>query len=397
MAFGIGGGGLLGGVTGGLFGSGVGAANDAIETLQGVQLPKIEQMKIYLEEQVQQGKMTPEEAKVYLQEQSRMEDIEIDPSLRAAQMDALAGLQEVVDQDGMDARSRARVSQIQNDVMTSQRGNREAILQNQRSRGLGGSGMELAAQLQSQQAGANQASQMAMAEAALAEQRKMEALRGMADMGTSIRGQDFGEQERIAKAADYINQFNTNAKQQTGNFNTSNRNRSQEYNLNSAQRIADNNTNIRNEQEQFNKGLVQQNFNNQIQKAGGVADAYFGKSKIDQEQSKRDQEFTGSMLEGAGSFINSDKNLKKDVERFDAESFLNELTGYKYNYKKPEKHGQGEQVGIMAQDLERTEVGPMLVENSPEGNKGIDYSKAGGPIFASLASLNERLKELEGK
>ena len=55
--------------------------------------------------------------------------------------------------------------------------------------------------------------------------------------------------------------------------------------------------------------------------------------------------------------------------------------------------GEGKQVGVMAQDIEK-EV-PQMVQDTPEG-KVVDYNKAGGPILASMASLHDRLKKLEG-
>jgi hypothetical protein len=88
----------------------------------------------------------------------------------------------------------------------------------------------------------------------------------------------------------------------------------------------------------------------------------------------------------------SDINAKKDIEPFDASAFLDDLTPTKYRYKDP-KDGEGKQVGVMAQDVEQ-EV-PQMVEDTPEG-KMLNYNKAGGPIFASLADLHDRLKRLEG-
>ncbi len=89
----------------------------------------------------------------------------------------------------------------------------------------------------------------------------------------------------------------------------------------------------------------------------------------------------------------SDQKLKKDIEDFDAGAFLDKLVPSKYKYKNP-SHGSGEQVGVMAQDIEKG--APQLVVDTPEG-KVVDYSKAGGPLFASLASLHKRLKKVEDK
>lgn len=90
----------------------------------------------------------------------------------------------------------------------------------------------------------------------------------------------------------------------------------------------------------------------------------------------------------------SDERVKENVSEFDVEAFLDSLTGYEYDYKDPQKHGEGKQVGVMAQDVEKE--APNLVVENKDGVKMIDYNKAGGPLFASLAEINKRLKKIEG-
>ncbi len=89
----------------------------------------------------------------------------------------------------------------------------------------------------------------------------------------------------------------------------------------------------------------------------------------------------------------SDERGKEDIQEIDPSDFLDSITGYKFKYK-DQKHGQGPQIGVMAQDLEKTDAGSKLVVNTPEG-KVVDYSKAGPHIMSSLASLNDRLRKME--
>ena len=97
----------------------------------------------------------------------------------------------------------------------------------------------------------------------------------------------------------------------------------------------------------------------------------------------------------------SDKKAKKNVrsakdkdlmgpEQIDG--FLNDLYAYQYNYKNA-GHGTGKQVGVMAQDLEKTQLGKQMVEKTPQG-KQINAAKGLGLAMASQARLNQRLNSI---
>lgn len=101
-----------------------------------------------------------------------------------------------------------------------------------------------------------------------------------------------------------------------------------------------------------------------------------------------------------GSIMGSDINLKKDIKKADTiiDEFLDKLKPYQYEYKEEIKDelfgGEGKFVSPMAQDIEKSKMGGILVVDTPEG-KMIDYDKAKGVTLASLGVLNERLKKLE--
>ena len=105
----------------------------------------------------------------------------------------------------------------------------------------------------------------------------------------------------------------------------------------------------------------------------------------------------GTMIGGGGAsaalIAASDINFKTDIRRFDSKAFLNTIIGYTFVYKDV-RHGTGRQSGIMAQDLEKTDVGKELVIDKPDG-KYIDYSKSGGLIMACLADIHDRLSKIE--
>lgn len=352
-----------------------------------LQLPDIADMQIQLEQLIQQGILTPEAAQAIMQEQTELGNISTDPSLRNAQIEALNSLQDISSSGGLTAMDRAQLGQLQTELSNQERGSREAIMQNAQARGVGGSGLELAQQLMNQQGSAQRASQQGMDIAAQAQARALEAIQQAGQLGGNIRSQDFDEQARIAQAQDAINQFNAANKQNTNMANVNARNQAQQYNLDQRQNIANQNVGLRNQQQMHNKNLLQQDFENRYKKAGGQAQQTQANNQANQQNANLIGGVIGSVA------MASDHRVKENVSEFNPLDFMNELTGYKYTYKNPEKHGEGEQVGIMSSDLKK--VAPQAVTEDNEGVERVDFSKLGGPILASIAALNKKVKEIE--
>lgn len=102
---------------------------------------------------------------------------------------------------------------------------------------------------------------------------------------------------------------------------------------------------------------------------------------------------------GAGALaMMSDQRLKTDIRSADSDigDFLNSVSAQKFKYKNPQQYGRGDVYGVMAQDLEKTDVGASMVTNTPQG-KVVDFAKGFGAIMAALAQINERLNKLESK
>lgn len=369
------------------------ATQAGVDQLSALQTPDVTQMQLELEQLVQQGVITPEQAQAYTVDPSAMNGISTDPALRQAQMDALSGLQDISASGGLTAADRANLSRIQTDEDTKARGSREAILQNAQARGAGGSGLEMLMQMQNAQDAATRASQRDLDVAGMAQERALQALMQRGQLGGQIQAQDFGQKAEIAGANDAISKFNAQNKQQVGLANTAAKNTAQAANLENKQRIADTNAQLANQQQAANKALAQQDFENQYKKAGGIAGALGNQAQTFNQAGQSTKQLIGTGAQAAA--VASDESLKKDVEDFDAGAFLDSLTSKKYRYKDPEKFGDGEFVGTMAQDLEKTPAGAQMVTDTPEG-KMVDYNKAGGPLMASLSHLHERLKRLEG-
>lgn len=95
----------------------------------------------------------------------------------------------------------------------------------------------------------------------------------------------------------------------------------------------------------------------------------------------------------------SDAQMKKkkksltEAMRSPEEDFMDALKGYVFEYKNP-MHGEGKRVGVMAQDVEKSKMGKMMVKNTPEG-KMIDMPQAVGATMAGLGELNKKVSMLE--
>lgn len=103
----------------------------------------------------------------------------------------------------------------------------------------------------------------------------------------------------------------------------------------------------------------------------------------------------GPAAASAGAMIASDRRLKKDVRDADekASRMLAGLKAFTFRYK-DEKHGKGEQLGIMAQDLERAGLG-HTVEDTPAG-KMVHGGRLAASTAAMTAALARRVAKLEG-
>lgn len=254
----------------------------ALAEYAGIQLPTVADQQLALQQYQLTGELTPEMEQAINLGPSAYEDIQTDPRLAQAQMQALSTLQEL-GTSGLTSADKADLEQIRRQTANEETARRQQILQNMAARGVGGSGVELAAQLSSSQAAANRASQEAGDLAKLAMQRKLEALTQSGNLGGQIRQQQFGEQEAIARARDVQNQFNTQnaiARQQR---NIGAQNQAQQTNLAARQNISEKNTGLSNEQQQYNKNLLQQQFQNQMQLAGAKSGALLGQAQAYQQ------------------------------------------------------------------------------------------------------------------
>lgn len=257
-----------------------------VRDLEAIGIPSITAQQIVAEELKNQGNWTPEMDAIVKLGESKLTGISTDPTYRAAQLQALSQLQKLGEEGGMTLTERANLERGLSDIAAQQRGQREAILQAARQRGGYGSGTALAAQLMAQQAGAQQASQLGLDINAAAQRRALEAIQQAGTMGGQLRGQEFSEQEKIARAQDEIARWNAANQQNIQSQNVALRNQAAQYNLANQQRIAEANVAARNAAREYNARLLQQQYQNQINRQqlinaarGGQAQGIIGQGQ----------------------------------------------------------------------------------------------------------------------
>ena len=139
---------------------------EAAEYLESIGVPPAEAQRIALE----YAQVGP----------SAMEEIETDPRLRSAQMDALAQMQEM-GAPGLTGEERAQQMMITRGSGAQAQARDKAILQNMAERGMGGSGAELIARLQGSQSAADRASVQQAQLSGQAQSRALQAMSQRAD------------------------------------------------------------------------------------------------------------------------------------------------------------------------------------------------------------------------
>jgi hypothetical protein len=285
---------------------------------ENIKLPTIDEQLLQLQEIKNAGNLTPEQEQTLTQKESELNSYKQNPEAYTAQMQALQQLQKIGSEGGLTAMDRAQLNQIQNQVNAQEQSNRAAIGQNYQARGMGGSGVELAQQLAGNQAATQTAADQGFNVAAQAQQRALQAIQGAGQMGQGIESQQFGEAGQKAAAQNAINQFNTANAQNIAGQNVQRANYAQQANLANQQQLNSANTNIANQQQIANKGLYQQDYQNQLAKAGGVSNALNKQAQNSQAQGQANANLYSGIGQAAAKvgtgLMNYGLSSKKDSD-----------------------------------------------------------------------------------
>lgn len=273
----------------------------ALNEISQVQVPDAESLKVKLQQLVQQGVMTPEQAQAATVEYNAYDNVTANPEARSAQMEALQGLHDQYSNGGLTDTDRSRIQATLDEVNNNQRGQDQAITQDARRRGVSGSGLEMAQRMMSQQNSASQAGRQGMDIAAMAEQAKMAALEKAGTLGGQIEDRQYGQDSSKAAAQNAINQFNATSQQQVALTNMAARNAAKATNLAEKQRVADTNTNMENSNRVRNTELLHQSYTDKLEKAKAVAGALSGAGQAAQTASNASTKWNADLIGGASN------------------------------------------------------------------------------------------------
>lgn len=382
-----------------------------------IQAPTASDLQLQLTQAVVAGQITPQQASTIYQQQSAMNNLQVNPAVEQQQYAALGQLSQIANSaNGLTPESTAQMLQIYNNMAQQNNASNQAIEQNAAARGLASSGtqfgLEQAADQGNQTNAANYMSQVQ----ANAQAQKMAAIQAAAGQANQLAGQQLSTQETQAQAQNAINQFNTANAQSQANLNTQNNLAAQGANVANAQNVANANTNIANTQAAANVGATEQGFQNQMGLAGALAKSATTTTDTGNATQSGNtgsallnaaNGATGTAISGIGNlasgigtgisdlsnWLSSDIKNKKDVKDAkdtDIDSLMDGISGYKFKYKPNMGKGDKPHMGIMAQDLEK--VAPGAVREGPRG-KEIDGGQLAGHAMAAVANLHKRLKE----
>lgn len=278
------------------------AYSNAISSLSDVYVPTVEEQELLLQHPELMGEYQSILEQSPEQLSTEMGGVSTDPRLAQAQMQYLQALGEQ-GQTGLTATDRNAFDQLQRGVASQEQSRQNAILQNMAQRGVGGSGMELAARLQSSQSGADRAQQESMALAAQAQQRALQAQAAAGGLAGQMRTQEFGEKSDIARAKDIMGQFNLQNQLATRRGNVQEQRGAQMTNLQAKQALENQRVATANEQEAHNKALLQKQYENQLNKFKPIADIYKGQAGSYSQAAGEAGKSAGQMGSGVGGLL----------------------------------------------------------------------------------------------
>lgn len=259
---------------------------DNIARLEALDVPTITAQRIALESPELIGQLEAE-----ILGRSRFEDIQMDPRLDAINRAALEDVAGIAAAGGFDAQTRLNLEEGLARAFGAGQARRQQLEEDPTL----GQGQKLALKIQAGQEEGQAARNVALQSAAQAQQARMAALGQQSNMASGMQGQQLQLAGQKASAADAIAQFNTQQRMGV-----------QSQNLGARQAIANQAAATRNQQEMYNKGLLQQQFQNQMAKATGVSGAQTAMAGNLQQQAaaaQQAQQAQTNAIIGAGATV----------------------------------------------------------------------------------------------
>ena len=214
---------------------------------------------------------------------SQVQNVSYNPQQQAVQQQALAQLQGISQAGGMDAQAKSALQDSINRTGVQEQGNAQALQQQAQRRGMAGSGMQMVSQQMNAQNAANQNQNAGLQTAAQAQQRGLQALAQGTNLSQSMGNQDLNLQLQKAQSADAVNKFNT-------------------MNNNA---VAQQNVGLTNQQEMANKALIQQNYQNQLNKVSAGQGAATNAGNIMMQSGQQQAGTTAAQYQALGGAANA--------------------------------------------------------------------------------------------
>lgn len=156
----------------------------------------------------------------------------------------------------------------------------------------------------------------------------------------------------------------------------------------------------RNQAQQALTGAIQgygQQALSATQGARGQAIQGYGAGNAGTPEKSWIEKYGPAISSAAGLAAKSDRRAKTDIEPGDdkATKMLDGLRAFSYRYKNAKEDGDGEQLGVMAQDLERAGLKQAVIDTP--GGKYLNGGKLAGANTAMIAALHRRLAKVEAR
>ena len=224
-------------------------SKQSVEAWKSLALPKFGDLNY--ERFASAGTLTPEmEAAEQLAMMDQLQNVNLDPRLRTAQMSALETLQKV-GQTGMTPEMRAELSSIQRKTEAENQARLSALLQQQDARGVGSSDMGLAMRALDAQSAANRQAEAAQNAAARGFQQALQATASSGSLAGNMEQADYGRQAALADALRNRELMNMQQRAGVQQRNVGTKNAAQQFNLQQAQDIANQNVGLSGKEREY--------------------------------------------------------------------------------------------------------------------------------------------------
>ncbi len=250
-----------------------------------------------------QGEINPNQIQAADQAPSAYGNIALDPQTRQAQINALGQYSNIADQGGLDAEGKLAIQQAIDAANTQSQGAQGAIQNQAQAMGQGGGDFALTQRAIAAQGASNNAATQGMQAAALSEQNRQNALNQMASIGGNVNASDYGQQANAAAAQNQINAANQGYQNAANVGNVGNNMSAQMSNLQNAQNVNASNTAANQNQTYYNANLPQQQFNNELAKANGMAGVNSQQAQAAQTASQNSANQTGQLIKGGATLL----------------------------------------------------------------------------------------------